>query len=209
MRTNEERFREVDDGLRTAATRWGSCVLAGLVVVAMSPSPFSDPRSPAGVSRAQSTCPTEPYGMGDDSGPAETYKIEGCVWHFGGCSVEDGVMHLSPLDLSTQVEVSWFCFDGIPPGEYSLSYSPQCNPAGCTGVTNVTVIDEDIDVVIGRSDCPGDCTADYEVTVDEAVACVRQALGEGGGCGLCNPDHDRATTISDLVEVVRALLHGC
>ncbi len=160
----------------------------------------------AGAAHAQSSC-SGPF-LSGTNGPS-TYVIEGCVWHHGGCSVEYGTMTLSPLDRSAQVERSYFCFDGIPPGEYRLSYSPQCNPAGCTGVQRVSVVDEDVYVVIGRSNCPGDCNADRKVNVQEVIRCVAQVLGEGSGCRLCDANGDYQVGVADLVVVVGSLLHGC
>ena len=161
------------------------------------------------VAHAQSSCSLDPYFAGAASGAGPSYVIEGCVWHIGGCSVEYGTMTLRPLDRTAQVAQSYFCFEGIPPGEYELTFFPPCNPAGCTGVEYVTVLDEDVFVLVGRSNCPGDCTADRRVTVDEVVRCVRRALGEGPGCGLCDSGGEFGVGIDDLVTVVGALLHGC
>lgn len=97
----------------------------------------------------------------------------------------------------------------ISPGEYELSYSPACNPVGCTGVKQVTVSDRDVYVVVGRSMCPGDCSTNNEVTIDETMGCMAETLGVGSRCALCDPNRDYAVGIEDLVTVVGAFVKGC
>lgn len=74
-----------------------------------------------------------------------TYTINGCVVHFSGCggSQEFGVVTLAPLDRTANVDLGTFSFEDVPAGEYSLTYSPACNPAGCTGTVHVRIVDSD------------------------------------------------------------------
>ncbi len=74
-----------------------------------------------------------------------TYTINGCVVHFSGCggSQEFGVVTLAPLGRSANVDLGTFSFEDVPAGEYTLTYSPACNPAGCTGTVHVTIVDGD------------------------------------------------------------------
>jgi hypothetical protein len=53
------------------------------------------------------------------------------------------------------------------------------------------------------SACPGDCSGDLRVSVDEVVACVGVALGRAdAGCG-CDSDGDGSVAIEELVTIVR------
>jgi hypothetical protein len=73
------------------------------------------------------------------------FRIDGCVTHFSGCggSMEFGVVTAQPLGRSAQVDLGYFSFAAVPPGEYTLTYAPACNPAGCTRPVMVTVVDDD------------------------------------------------------------------
>lgn len=145
------------------------------------------------------------------SAPLDTFTIDGCVEHFRGCggSREFGSVRLSPLDRVATVELGYFSFADVPPGDYTLTYSPACNPAGCTGAERVRIVDGDGYASFYRSNCTADCSADYRVTVDEVLSCVNRVLGRAAGCQLCDADQRGQPSIDDLLAGVGALLHGC
>ncbi len=71
-----------------------------------------------------------------------------------------------------------------------------------------------IDVVNGLSGsasaCPGDCSNDGAVTVDELIHCVSIALGAPlGDCPPCDVSGDNLVTVDELVQAVTASLNGC
>jgi len=59
--------------------------------------------------------------------------------------------------------------------------------------------------------CPGDCTADNGVTVDEIITGVQIALGTAatGDCPSFDRNADDRVTIDELIEAVEAALLGC
>jgi hypothetical protein len=58
-------------------------------------------------------------------------------------------------------------------------------------------------------DCPGDCSGDLVVSVDEVVACIGRALGrEAVGCAACDSDGDGQVTIDEVVEIVGTTLQA-
>jgi hypothetical protein len=82
-----------------------------------------------------------------------TFSIDGCVQHFSGCggSLEFGTVHLSPLGRTASVDLGYFTFEGVPPGDYTLIYSPSCNPAGCTSPIDVRITNNDAYAAFWRS----------------------------------------------------------
>jgi hypothetical protein len=107
----------------------GCATSAATPTIAPTPSPPDPTRSPA------------------------TFKIDGCVQHFSGCggSLEFGTVHLSPLGRTASVDLGYFTFQGVPPGDYTLTYSPPCNPAGCTSPVKVQITDSDEYAAFWRS----------------------------------------------------------
>jgi len=59
--------------------------------------------------------------------------------------------------------------------------------------------------------CPGDCTADGNVTVDELVRGVNIALGIQAteSCASFDRNNDGSVTVDELVRAVNAALNGC
>jgi hypothetical protein len=56
-------------------------------------------------------------------------------------------------------------------------------------------------------DCPGDCSGDLIVSVDEVVSCIGRALGaDSVGCAACDADEDGQVAIDELVEIVGVTL---
>lgn len=60
-------------------------------------------------------------------------------------------------------------------------------------------------------DCPGDCSGDREVRVDELVTAVNIALGEAAvsGCRRADLDANGQVTVDELIAAVNAALFGC
>jgi hypothetical protein len=56
--------------------------------------------------------------------------------------------------------------------------------------------------------CPGDCSEDGRVSVDELLIGVQIALGTRGGCPL-GYGRDESATVDELVAAVGAALGGC
>ncbi len=61
------------------------------------------------------------------------------------------------------------------------------------------------------SDCPGDCSNDANVTVDEIVRCTNIALGTIALnlCQACDTSGDQQVTVDEIVATVNAALTGC
>jgi hypothetical protein len=59
--------------------------------------------------------------------------------------------------------------------------------------------------------CPGDCSGDREVRVEDMVLGVRIALGEVpvDACSAFDTNHDGVVSIDELVRAAGALLNGC
>ncbi len=59
--------------------------------------------------------------------------------------------------------------------------------------------------------CPGDCSGDGSVTVDELVKGVNIALGSAdlSTCPVLDANGDGAVTIDELVKAVNNALNGC
>jgi hypothetical protein len=57
--------------------------------------------------------------------------------------------------------------------------------------------------------CAGDCSGDGAVTVNELVAGVGAALGNGAPCAALDGNGDGTASINELIAAVAALLNGC
>lgn len=105
-----------------------------------------------------------------------------------------------------------FQFDGVPPGQYTLHVSPQCNPFGCRHPTVIQVVGMDIFVLIPAvSKCVGDCASIGSVAVTDILTCVNIALGDVplDSCLACDPHLDFEVTVDELVAGVNNVLAGC
>lgn len=59
--------------------------------------------------------------------------------------------------------------------------------------------------------CPGDCSGDAEVTVDELISAVNIALGVAtiGSCPVFDTNGDGEVTIDEILQAVNSALVGC
>jgi hypothetical protein len=59
--------------------------------------------------------------------------------------------------------------------------------------------------------CPGDCSADHAVTIDELLLCVTIALGTAdiSQCGACEADALGTVDVVDLTRAVASAVSGC
>ncbi len=59
--------------------------------------------------------------------------------------------------------------------------------------------------------CPGDCSKNGTVTVDEILTMVHIALGNAdlSTCLVGDANHDSRITIDDILVAVLKALHGC
>lgn len=75
------------------------------------------------------------------------FRIDGCVNEFPGepCGAFFETVLLQPLGItSTLGSDRQFHFEGIPPGDYTLTVVQGCNPFGCWPPVHVSLTDEDI-----------------------------------------------------------------
>jgi subtilisin-like proprotein convertase family protein len=88
------------------------------------------------------------------------FSVSGYVTEFPSCTgrMRGVTVTLQPLGLSTQTgigpdpsEAGLFVFHNVPPGNYTLTVSPGCNPYGCWPETPVSVMSSDVSV---PSICP-------------------------------------------------------
>jgi hypothetical protein len=85
---------------------------------------------------------------------AGQFRICGCVDEYpsSSCGMRGIGITLHPLDITVTPDFfdTIFCFENVPPGEYSITLSPlQCNPSGCwPDSTPATVVNRDIFVRI-------------------------------------------------------------
>lgn len=121
------------------------------------------------VSHAASGCPAQPppatatttVTASPTTPPAPTptaarrFRVCGCVDEFpmipGGCGERDYTATLQPLGRSTRpdFQTSVFCFEAIPPGDYTLHLSPTCNGNGCwPAEIAVQVVDREVGIFI-------------------------------------------------------------
>lgn len=138
-RTPTPTWTPTGEGIKPSSTPTAS--------VSPAPLEMSITSTPASSTTTLSPTPTDP------ATPAESgFMIRGCVVHFQGCggSLEFGRVHLMPLNRTAQVDWGYFSFENVPPGEYTLTYSPDCNPAGCTQPKHAVIVDRDIYVGFSR-----------------------------------------------------------
>ncbi len=64
---------------------------------------------------------------------------------------------------------------------------------------------------VAAQPCPGDCSSDGSVTIDELITCVNVALGTLplAQCPQCNTGSDADVDIDDLVAAVNSSLNDC
>ncbi len=64
---------------------------------------------------------------------------------------------------------------------------------------------------VAAQPCPGDCSSDDRVTIDELITCVNVALGTVplAQCPPCNTGSDADVDIDDLVAAVNSSLNDC
>lgn len=62
---------------------------------------------------------------------------------------------------------------------------------------------------VAPTSCPGDCSGDGVVTVNELVGGVGAALGTAEACAALDVDGDGTVSISELVAAVNSALNGC
>lgn len=143
------------------------------------------------------------------SGPL--FEIRGCVEHARGCggSREFGSVTLQPFGLVASVRLGHFTFEDVPPGRYRLTYSPSCNPFGCTGTVGVRIVDGDGYASFYRSSCVADCSIDHAVSIAELIQCLRQALDGSIACRNCDPDRNGRVTVDELLQAIHAIFNGC
>jgi len=80
-------------------------------------------------------------------------------------------------------------------------------------------IDNDLDGLFDSEDpdcdaglrCPGDCTGEGEVTIDELIRGVEIALGQRtvAACESMDRDRNLRITVDELIGAIDAALHGC
>ena len=137
----------------------------------------------------------------------------GCQGAMRGVTVQ-----LDPLGWTTRTDLDGgnYSFGPVPPGDYTLSVSPPCNPFGCWSPQPILVGAEDLVQTIcpemrPPDNCPGDCDGDGVVRVNELVAAVSIALGvdDLAACPVADGTHDGQVTIDDLIRAIAAALDGC
>ena len=106
-------------------------------------------------------------------------------------------------------------------GDYLLSYkltttSPDYSESQIFTaiVTNVPPPEETptpTPTAVPATPCPGDCSGDGMVTVDELVTCVNIALGSAAvdRCPPCDANGDGSVAVDDIIAAVNAALTGC
>lgn len=123
---------------------------------------------------------------------------------------------LEPLGLTRITgENGEFAFDGVAPGDYTLSVTPLCNSSGCWSGQPVHVESDDVAVELCPGErqgfCPGDCNNDGTVNIGELVRSVAVALGEAPAstCAAADVDVSGAVQVNELVSAVAVALEGC
>jgi hypothetical protein len=147
---------------------------------------------------ASSSCPASAgVGQLNSLGPSGINRVTG-----RSSSVILGQMHANPGSGRNEL-----VYDGMPAHEPLVL--GQVNPAPvlvtdasltpCAEVTPVPVI------------CPGDCSHDGSVSVDELIKGVNIALGNAdlSTCPEFDTDGSGAVEISELIAAVNAALNGC
>jgi len=178
------------------------------------------PALPEAVVLAGDATPTSPPTPTPTSPPTPTptprraFTVSVCVPHAtAGCGgvVEGGTVLLQPLNR-TASGLDGFVFDNVPPGTYTLSHSPRCNPFGCRPPVRITVVDEDVFAqfqLVALDLCPGDCGLDGRVSIEDIIRCVSMAEGGPYECAACDPDSDGLVTIDEILRAVQRALTRC
>lgn len=104
-----------------------------------------------------------------------------------------------------------------PPGE--PVWSDETEVVVVAGERCRDGVDDDLDGLFDGDDpdcdagsvCPGDCSGDGAVTVDEILSTVDIALGQQPmeGCSSADRDGSRTVTVDEIVIAVDAALRGC
>jgi hypothetical protein len=104
-----------------------------------------------------------------------------------------------------------------PPGE--SAWSEETEVVLVAGERCSDGVDDDLDGLFDGDDpdcdagavCPGDCSGDGAVTVDEIIRAVDIALGQHplAGCGSVDRDGSNTVTVDEIVISVDAALRGC
>lgn len=107
---------------------------------------------------------------------APVFAVRGTVTEFPNCTgfMRGITVVLDPLGLTTRTAIGpdpgvagTFAFDDVPPGDYTLTISPSCNPSGCWPPTPVRVVDRDVEVLICNSARCGD-----QEVMDRFPSCI-------------------------------------
>lgn len=85
----------------------------------------------------------------------ETFSLCGCVDEFPdrSCGMRGVTLTLEPGGTTAYPDYgsSTFCFEGLPPGDYTVKVDPPCNPFGCWArEAKVTITDDDLFVVFSH-----------------------------------------------------------
>lgn len=81
----------------------------------------------------------------------------------------------------------------------------RSGPGACDAVIAFAIVAAGFftELPVSAQNCPGDCSGDLIVSVDEVVACIGRALGrESVGCAACDADADGQVAVDELVEIV-------
>jgi len=91
---------------------------------------------------------------------------------------------------------------GLAPG-----FAPRWE-AGADGTYRLIAVNDG--VATTPPPCPGDCNADGEVTIDELVRAVSEALEiQPVSCRGLDANHDALVTVDEVIVAVRSALDGC
>jgi hypothetical protein len=125
----------------------------------------------------------------------------------------DVVLQPGGRTARTDLAAGEFAFDGVSPGDYSLTVAQGCNPFGCWPARDIRVGSEDLFLTLCPRTlaCVGDCDGDQRVTIAELVAGVGMALQStlSPACAAFDADASGAVQIEELVSAVIAALYGC
>jgi hypothetical protein len=131
--------------------------------------------------------------LGNTPASAQTFRMR--VFDPQGGPVDgsdscDGVISLRPTEPGLYTVLVSACARPVA-GPYVVAWKPTSCP-----------------VVAG---CPGDCSGDGRVTVDELVTGVNIALGEldPAECSPLDVNSDGKISVDELVAAVNSALHGC
>lgn len=117
---------------------------------------------------------------------------------------------LAPLGWGTTACRGFFSFQGVPPGDYTLRYSPQCTPLGCTHPIHLRIADRDRAASFYRNRiCGGDCLEDGLTQIDEVIQCINEAVNGEPTCRACDINGDGTVAVDDLAQVVDSAMAGC